>query len=282
MKFLYVTDLHGDINKYEKALEIAVEKDLKLIVNGGDMYPKLGNIMTVQKTFIDEYLPHYFQRLKEHDIHYFTILGNDDLKIFDHQFQMLCDQYSNVENLHCHKACYHGYEFVGMNCVLDHPFGYKNRVVNESRFLPQRQLCQKITLITEHGFQDIDDWDDYRLMKAPLMYDILHQLPKVDNPRKSVYVMHMPPAGLHLGQLSFGDTDIGSYEIYDFLKEVQPLLSLHGHIHECYDTKKGKWINGIHDTTCIQTGQSEWNANYFVYALIDVDKQEYTREIAWF
>ena len=56
--------------------------------------------------------------------------------------------------------------------------------------------------------------------------------------------MHMPPASLHLGQLQYPALDIGSVDIYYFLKEKQPLLSLHGHIHECPDTQKGKWING--------------------------------------
>nr|WP_288886996.1 hypothetical protein [uncultured Blautia sp.] len=42
MKILYVTDLHGDKNKYGKSLDIAVEKNIGVIVNGGDMLPKLG------------------------------------------------------------------------------------------------------------------------------------------------------------------------------------------------------------------------------------------------
>lgn len=40
MKILYVTDLHGDKKKYSKILEVAIEKEIKVIVNGGDMYQK--------------------------------------------------------------------------------------------------------------------------------------------------------------------------------------------------------------------------------------------------
>lgn len=40
MKILYVTDLHGDKKKYSKILEVAIEKEIKVIVNGGDMLPK--------------------------------------------------------------------------------------------------------------------------------------------------------------------------------------------------------------------------------------------------
>lgn len=35
MKILYVTDLHGDKNKYRKTLDIAIEKNIGVIVNGG-------------------------------------------------------------------------------------------------------------------------------------------------------------------------------------------------------------------------------------------------------
>lgn len=45
-------------------------------------------------------------------------------------------------------------------------------------------------------------------------------------------------AGLRLGQLLYHDLDIGSVDIYEFLKAKQPLLSLHGHIHESPDTEK--------------------------------------------
>lgn len=75
---------------------------------------------------------------------------------------------------------------------------------------------------------------------------------------KTVYITHMPPSYLNLGQLLHQDLDVGSNDIYEFFKEKQPLLTLHGHIHEFPDTFKGKWINNIDKTTCINTGQTEF------------------------
>ena len=49
MKILYVTDLHGDKNKYRKSLEIAMKQEIRVIVNGGDMLPKLGERHTEQR-----------------------------------------------------------------------------------------------------------------------------------------------------------------------------------------------------------------------------------------
>lgn len=33
-----------------------------------------------------------------------------------------------------------GFEFIGMNFILDHPFGCKDRVITEKDYVPQRQL----------------------------------------------------------------------------------------------------------------------------------------------
>lgn len=79
MKVLYVTDLHGDENKYRKSLDIAVEKGISVIVNGGDMLPKLGERHLEQPLFINEFLRDYFSELQRHNITYLAMLGNDDL-----------------------------------------------------------------------------------------------------------------------------------------------------------------------------------------------------------
>lgn len=82
-----------------------------------------------------------------------------------------------------------------------------------------------------------------------------------------------------MGQLRYQDLDIGSVDIYQYLKERQPLLSLHGHIHESPDTSKGKWINQILQTTCIQTGQSELFDSHMTYAEIDLLNRDYKRRV---
>lgn len=61
MKILYVTDLHGDKKKYMKSLEIAVEKEIKVIVNGGDMLPKQCDRHKEQPIFIKGFQKNIFQ-----------------------------------------------------------------------------------------------------------------------------------------------------------------------------------------------------------------------------
>lgn len=279
MKILYVTDLHGDKNKYRKSLDIAVEKNIGVIVNGGDMLPKLGERHLEQPIFINEFLRGYFSELERHGITYLAMLGNDDLLSVDGLFDTVCGEFGNVHNIAGKKVRVGGYEFIGMNHILDHPFGCKDRVVTETHYIPQRQLSPVAGISNEYGYDRIYNWLEYARTELPYMCDILNDLPEPENPQQTVYVMHMPPAGLRLGQLLYQDLDIGSVDIYEFLKERQPLLSLHGHIHESPDTQKGRWINQIRSTACIQTGQTELHDNDMVYAEIDLQSREYSRKV---
>lgn len=279
MKLLYVTDLHGDKNKYSKILEIAVEKGIDIIVNGGDMLPKQCNRHEEQPRFIKGFLNDYFKECKKYQIRYLCMLGNDDLQSLDHLFESVCEKYNNIYNIAGKKVTIGDYEFIGMNDILDHPFGCKDRVISEKGYIPQRQLSPVAGISNKYGYDEIYDWLEYSATELPYMCDVLSELPKPCNVRKTVYIMHMPPAGLRLGQLRYQDLDIGSMDIYHFLKEKQPLLSLHGHIHECPDTQKGKWMNQIHETTCIQPGQTELYDDKMVYVEVDLSNEKYERII---
>ena len=212
-------------------------------------------------------------------ITYLAMLGNDDLLAADEMFDNLCDRFENVSNIAGRKFSVNGYEFIGMNYILDHPFGCKDRVVTETHYIPQRQLSPVAGISNAIDYDRIYNWLEYSRTELPHMCDVLKKLPLPDDMQKTVYIMHMPPAGLRLGQLRYQDLDIGSVDIYEFLKEKQPLLSLHGHIHESPDTEKGKWINQIYQTTCIQTGQTELNDSHMVYAEIDLQENKYERKV---
>ena len=279
MKILYATDLHGDKAKYEKLLDIAVLNDIKIIINGGDILSKTRNRHLEQPLFIKEYLSAYLKKLKKYNIKYLVMLGNDDLSVVDKLFDEVCNKYDNVYNMAGSKVNIDGYDFIGMNYILDHPFGCKDRVVMEDNYVFQRQYNPIALLSNDIDYDEITDWFEYAHTKLPKMKSILNKLPKSKDKDKTIYIMHMPPSNLKLGQLLYQDLDIGSNDIYNFIKDKQPLLTLHGHIHESPDTISGKWINYIGNTTCIQPGQSELNSDTMVYVNIDLESGEYIREV---
>jgi len=68
---------------------------------------------------------------------------------------------------------------------------------------------------------------------------------------------------------------VGSNAIHAFIKAKQPLLTLHGHIHESPDVS-GKWFSKLGKTLCTQPGQYG-QLEDFAYSVIDLDKMSYDR-----
>ena len=89
--------------------------------------------------------------------------------------------------------------------------------------------------------------------------------------RKAIYIVHMPPANLRLDVCSNGER-VGSQALYSFIKQNQPLLTVHGHIHES-PAMTGFWKAQFGETTCIQAGQTD----DLVYVVIDLETMECER-----
>lgn len=270
MKILYVTDLHGATAKYERVLQVAQLAGVDAVVNGGDMLPKRTDLFQ-QDRYITGYLHGYFARFDSVGIHCLCYLGNDDLRIFDELFEQVCDQHPCVTCLAQRKITLMGYEFIGMNWVADYPFQLKDRARKDNEgYVFQQQLGPGV-LSTTAGWQEIDDWFSYAAT-LPTIEDELQRLVRPDDMARAVYVLHMPPSQLGLDKCMHG-AEVGSDAVYDFLSLNQPLLSLHGHIHESPDVS-GYWYRRLGTTTCIQPGQPD---DELAYVLVDLETMTYCR-----
>ena len=116
-----------------------------------------------------------------------------------------------------------------------------------------------------YGWQEIEDWFSHARTLSTLE-DELQVLVKPADMRKAVYIMHMPPAGLGLDVCSSGDRP-ACWSVRGFLEREQPLLSLHGHIHESY-IMTSIWKAKIGETWAVQPGQG---GPYPVYCIIDTE-----------
>lgn len=270
MKILFVTDLHGNKSKYEMLFEAIKNHKADIVINCGDMLPKDGTLFN-QDHFIREYLEDYFSQVDRAGIYYLCYLGNDDLRIFDDLFEKTCRKFSFVHNIAQRKVEIGGYEFIGMNWVADYPFRLKDRCRKDTEdYIFQIQLGKGL-LSTLSGWCEIDDWFKYA-ERLPTIEDELSKLICPVDYRKAVYVIHMPPINLGLDKCS-SEVEVGSKAVYDFIKKQQPMLTLHGHIHESPEMT-GKWFNRLGKTLCIQPGQLK---DKLTYALIDITTMEIKR-----
>lgn len=271
MRILFITDLHGCVWKYDRLLEAAQEFEAEVIINGGDMLPKTGDLFA-QDQFISDYLVNHFGRFNAAEIYYLCYLGNDDLRIFDRVFEETCHKYPYVFNLAQRKFEIGNYEFVGMNWVVDCPFRLKDRCrVDTKDYIFQEQFGTGL-LSTLNGWKEIEDWFAYA-KTLPTIEDELQKLVRPMEMVQSVYVLHMPPYKLDLDKCGHGP-EVGSKAIYAFLQTHQPKLSLHGHIHESPEFS-GKWYAQLGSTICIQPGQ----LSPFTYVTIDLQTMQFNRHV---
>jgi len=254
MKILYITDLHGNQEKFRQVFEIARKNEVEAVINGGDMLCLEDDIHRTQREFVEGFLADYFAAYEKAGIYHLGYLGNDDLKIHDACFDKVCSKYSHAVNLAQKRFTLESFEFIGMNWVADYPFQLKDRCRKDAKdYVFQIQFGPGL-LSTEKGFEELPDWFAYA-STLPTIEEELKSLPEAKNPNKTIYVIHMPPARIGLDVCQDG-REVGSHAAYRFIEQKQPLLALHGHIHES-PSRSGIWKAKIGKTICVQPGQSE-------------------------
>src|SRR5208282_6285350 len=196
MKVIFVTDLHGDMTKYRRLIEVARDFKAEVIINCGDMLPKGKDILN-QGEFITDYLDGYFSELNAAGIYHLSYLGNDDLQMFDQLFDDTCGKYPYIINLAQRRFELQGYEFIGMNWVADYPFLLKDRCRKDIKdFVFPPQLGKGLVSTTQ-GLREVRDWISYA-NALPTIEDELDRLVTPASMETAVYVIHMPPSDLGL------------------------------------------------------------------------------------
>ncbi len=268
-----MTDLHGDADKYATALRTALDERVEIVVNGGDLLPK-GAGRAGQESFLRDFIDPHLSEYDRAGVHYLACLGNDDLRIYDEAFDELCGRHAFAENLAQRRWERDGVEFIGMNWVVDYPFRLKDRCrMDHEGYQFQAQFGTGL-LSGRDGLLEIEDWFSYA-RTLPTIEDELLELVRPSDMRRAVYVMHMPPVGLGLDECGQGPK-VGSESVYAFIEREQPMITLHGHIHESPDVSK-LWCSSIGDTVCVQPGQSE-KGGPLSLVIVDVDGESRTLE----
>lgn len=128
------------------------------------------------------------------------------------------------------------------------------------------------------GYSNITPWESPREMDEDALGERIEGMfGQVEDPENLIAVLHPPPRGTDLDQAAEIDADfkvqmeagvpklipVGSSAVRDFILTRQPLLGLHGHVHE----SKGEQFLGR--TLCINPG-SEYTEGTLCGALISI------------
>lgn len=136
------------------------------------------------------------------------------------------------------------------------------------------------------GWSNRTPWDSPREMdEADLQRHMEKQADQVADPERAVFNLHVPPLGTAIDKAPLLDKSlkpvvkggavvmesVGSAAVRAVIEQYQPMLSLHGHIHESRGAVK------IGRTLCVNPG-SEYADGVLMGALIEIDSRKGIRK----
>ena len=253
---IFVSDLHGQKNQYEKLFRLIRTEIPDIVFIGGDILPSLSILRSPFEgssvDFINQFLIPEFKKIKDYlDQRYpdiFLIMGNDDPRFEESSILAGAAQklWHYIHNRHIR---YNEYLIFGYSYIPPSPFRLKDwERYDVSRFVDVGSVSPEEGQYTIPISSDEKRW-------ATISKD-LETLSSENNLEKAIFVFHSPPYQTNLDRAGLDgkmvdhapvDVNIGSIAIRKFIEKKQPLVTLHGHVHES-SRITGNWRDKIGNT----------------------------------
>lgn len=260
MKFLFTADLHGNELQYRKIFRYLNENNLDFLVLGGDLSPKSKNKRNPedQRDFFNSFL---FNLTKTSKTKTLLILGNDDYR---QNLNFLKEnERSNNYKILGRPYDANGYFFAGYSYVPYTPFVWKDW---ERRDLESDTLRNLRKDVLKEGKLDFDK--PYNILedfsKHSIEDDLKHLCHGADT-HKLILITHTPPINTVCDLMKDKNgrlRHIGSKAVRLFIEKNQPLLTLHGHIHDSVKNSK-KYMQYIGKTISATVGNDHITEEVF-------------------
>ncbi len=239
----FVSDLHGSMDRYGALFKQVLDDHPDALFIGGDLLPsplkKLAapSLDISHIDFINGFLARELKKIKEtlgeRYPKVFIILGNDDGRMEE---ASILDVASQSVWEYCHNRCIPWGDFTvyGYSYIPPTPFQLKDW----ERFDVSRYVDPGCTAPDE-GMLSIPI-PEHQLKWATIAED-LESLTTGKNLENAIFLFHAPPYKSRLDRAALDgkmidhvplDVHVGSIAIQRFIEERQPLITLHGHVHE--------------------------------------------------
>ncbi|MFO7992344.1 MAG: metallophosphoesterase [Thermoplasmata archaeon] len=253
MRCVFVSDLHGDEEKYGLLFEAVKDDTPDAVFIGGDIFSGATRVGEQAREFLDKHLFSPLEKTRsdlDSEMRCFVIMGNDDLKIFE---PILADASKEGVIDYVNQRCvdFGDKNICGYSYVPPTPFQLKDwEKYDVSRYVDVGAVSP------EQGFRTVEIPDNQK--KHSTIADDLEKLGEKSDPADTIYLFHSPPYETNLDRADLDgvmidhvpmDVHVGSIAIKRFIEESQPLLALHGHIHETVELT-GEWRDKIGETPC--------------------------------
>jgi len=267
---LYTSDLHGSQAHYLRLLTVAEFLKPDLVVLGGDLLP---DDSAIDPKVLGHGQPEYVRtQFRENIVNLressgckdvLVIFGNHDWASSVPAMEELARADLVTILSHTRRVRVDGLSFLGYSCTPPTPWFVKDferldKPGDRPPLLGGACWNSRFSRPVHHGAEVL--FEDVKT--------IAEELAVVRAPADPwVFVIHAPPLGTNLDR-AYGNKSYGSQAVREALETHQPLMSLHGHIHES-PTVSGSWRDQLGKTTAINPGQNSRSLCY-VFAEIDV------------
>lgn len=250
----FVSDLHGKTGRYESLFPIVEEESPDAIFIGGDILPH-GASKDGYGDFLTGYILPAFEKLRScmgaSYPEIFLILGNDDGRHAEAGL-IEADREGLISYMHGRKKDFAERTVYGYSYTPPSPFMLKDW----ERYDVSRYVDPGCTS-PEEGRYTVDLSADEK--RYATIAEDLEVLADGDDLEDSVFLFHGPPYRTSLDRAALDgriiesipmDVNVGSIAMRRFIEARQPLMTLHGHIHESARLT-GKWLDRIGRTVMI-------------------------------
>jgi Icc-related predicted phosphoesterase len=241
MECFFASDLHGRTDRYVKLFSRIETERPAAVFLGGDLLPMPYAASSPSGPwlagFVDGFLALEFERIREAlGADYpavFLILGNDDPRS-EEGAVLDAAAHGLWYYVHKRRAAVSGLNVYGYSYIPPSPFLLKDwERYDVSRFVDPGSVSP------EEGWRSVPRPADE--VRYATIQDDLDRLADDDDLSRAIFLFHSPPYQTLLDRAALDgkrvdhvplDVHIGSIAIQRFVASRQPLITLHGHVHE--------------------------------------------------
>jgi uncharacterized protein len=249
----FVSDLHGGVDRYRTLFDQVEKRRPAAVFLGGDLLPhplarraapdrRLHEFVT---GFLGDELARLRDRLAERYPRVFLIFGNDDPRSEEDDVRALAGR-GLLEYVHGVRRDWETFTVYGYACVPPTPFFLKDwERYDVSRYVDPGCVPP------EEGWRSVPVPESEGTRRT--IADDLAALAGDDDLGRAIVMTHSPPYDTGLDRAALDgrsvdhaplDVHVGSIAIRRFIEARQPLLTLHGHIHESARLT-GRWKESL-------------------------------------
>lgn len=255
----FASDLHGSKDRYFKLFQRITEQRPAAVLLGGDLLPHgmipLNEAKTASGYFTKDFLLYQLNKLKAYlggsYPRIFIILGNDDAR-FEEKAVREAETQKYWTYIHNRHMDFEGHRIFGYSYVPPTPFQLKDwERYDVSRYVDPGCISP------EEGIRSVNQPQEK--IKYSTIAEDLELLAGDYDLSNAALLFHTPPYKTKLDRAALGgrvadqvplDAHVGSIAVRKFIEVRQPLITLHGHIHESARLS-GQWMDRIGGTICL-------------------------------